>query len=307
MNPNHIIPLLERIASALERIAESMEKETSSARVHNAPPVRAETHAAVNGKKTSSDFPGSVVGAFLEGRGVRIKSLPDEDAADDVLNSIAEFIGKNYDTLDDFLNAIKRNMQFGHTVTLPLKNASQQGVSNVCQLAKRLHDIAFLEEYIYFKAPQYLLKARPATMPKAQNFFSGRWLERYVFVCVRNAVNRLSNQYQAAVDFDYIMNPQVILPNGNDFELDLIFHINGMYFWIEAKSGNYQQHIAKYAKIARILNVDVRHAVMVPAGVSAEQCSALTALFSMTVLPVLQLPDALSELLQGAFVRKKDV
>ena len=83
--------------------------------------------------------------------------------------------------------------------------------------------------------------------------------------------------------FEYLINPQITLPNGDDFELDILASIGSSIYWIEAKSGDYQQHAAKYSKFARLLGLDPDHSFMVLTDVPDNRCGTLSSLFSMTV------------------------
>lgn len=291
---NEIRNFLERIAVALERIADSLERQP-------APPVH--KFPGMETPFTSSSEPVDVknkeeglaaIKEFLDARGVQIKTVPPEDAADDVINSLSDFLGKNYSSLQDLLRKIKSNMQKGGSITLSMKDYAQKDVSNVCQFATRLHDIAFLEQYKYSRSPKYLIQARTTTLPTAQNFFSGKWLERFVLLSVQRAVSLVAEEAGREMDFAYLLNPQIILPNGDDFELDLIFHVNGVFYWIEAKSGDYQQHISKYSKMSRMMNLDYEHAMMVLTDIAPDKSAALTSLFSMTVLSLMELESALT-------------
>ncbi len=108
---------------------------------------------------------------FLASRDIKIKTTPTEEPADDIINSLSKFLGENYDSLRDLLARIKRSMQQGSQFSLYLKEYTQKDINNVCQFCTRLHAIAFLEEYRYFKAPQYLIKAKATTLPAAHSFF----------------------------------------------------------------------------------------------------------------------------------------
>ena len=186
-------------------------------------------------------------------------------------------------------------MQRGGCINLSIKDDTQKDISDICQFCTRLHEIAFLEQYKYYKSPQYLIKAKTTTLPTAQNFFSGKWLERYVLLVVQDVVNTLGTELGRELDFTYLINPQIVLPNGNDFELDLIFHINGSFYWIEAKTGDYQQHINKYSKISRLFGLDQEHSIMVLTDIPVEKSGALTSLFSMRVYGLQQLRTGLLE------------
>jgi DNA-directed RNA polymerase subunit H (RpoH/RPB5) len=285
--------LFKRFAVALEQIASSYQGEASEQKqiveaLSNFLPIK-----EVESGKDDDLVPDNVLMKFLELRNIQVKTMPTVDAADDIINSLAEFLGKNYDALRDILAQIKRNMQFGGAFSLSIKKYSQKNISSICQFCTRLHEVAFLEQYKYFKAPQYIIRAKTTALPKAQNFFSGIWLERFVLLSVQKVVNLVSNELNQKLQFSYLLNPQIILPNGDDFELDLLFHINDCFYWIEAKSGNYQQHISKYSKISKILKLDYEHSIMVLTDISSEKSSALTSLFSMNVYSLSQLESCL--------------
>ncbi len=290
MGNKKTLDLLERIAVALERIAD----------VLNETHINIATHNLATNHKDHENLPyvlkeldDNVINEFLNQHSIQIKTVPLEDSADEIINSLSEFLGKNYDGLHELLAKIKRNMQQGDFITLSMKHYTQKDVSNVCQFATRLHEIAFLEQYRYFKSPQYLIRAKTTTLPTAQNFFSGKWLERFVLLTTKNAVNLASQELEQELAFSYLLNPQIVLPNGDDFELDLIFHVNEAFYWIEAKSGDYQQHISKYSKMSRILNLDYRHSIMVLTDIDSSKSDALTSLFTMTVLSLSELEEIL--------------
>lgn len=299
---NDLLSLLERIAVALERLAGSADLHGSSdangrmeARMEPAL-AAALAQASLNGdEETEEDEDLDEIESFLASRNVKIKVIPPEDAADEVINSLSEFLGEHYGALKELLAKIKSNMQRGGFINLSIKDYTQKDISDICQFCTRLHEIAFLEQYKYYKSPQYLIKAKTTTLPTAQNFFSGKWLERYVLLVVQDVVNTLGAELGRELDFTYLINPQIVLPNGNDFELDLIFHINGSFYWIEAKTGDYQQHINKYSKISRLFGLDQEHSIMVLTDIPVEKSGALTSLFSMRVYGLQQLRTGLLE------------
>lgn len=283
MNGQKIEELLERIAVALERLAA-------------ASVVRADLGATKNTKlvldkmDVRNDTPSrtaspSVSGLheFLASKRIQIKAIPPSDASDDVIDSLSLFLGERYEALSDLLNKIKRAMQSGKTITHSLKNRSQQDVSSNCQFCTRLHQVAFLEQYRYLRSPTYLIEAKPTTLPKARRFFAGQWLERYILQKVKAVHAQVAAEVTCKLDFDYLINPHIVLPNGDDFELDILAKFGPWVYWIEAKSGDYQQHAAKYSKFARFLGLDCAHSLMVLVDVPDDQCEALSSLFSMSV------------------------
>ncbi|MCX7667238.1 MAG: hypothetical protein N2112_17040, partial [Gemmataceae bacterium] len=227
--------------------------------------------------------PVSFLEAFLNSKGIRIKTLPQEDPSDQVIDSLSLFLGERYHALSSLLSKIKRGMQNGSPITENLAGRPQEDMSSVCQFCTRLHEVAFLESYHYLRSPIYIIKAKTTTLPKAQRFFGGQWLERFILQKIKGVYSQISSEITGQLAFDYLVNPQIILPNGDDFELDILARIGDSIYWTEAKSGDYQQHVAKYSRFARLLGLDDEHSFMVLTDVPKERCDALSALFSMTV------------------------
>ncbi len=240
----------------------------------------------------------SQIEQFLVERGITIKHIPAEAAFDPVLNSLASYLGTHYETVKPLYQQIKRNMQQGDDFTLMLKDEPSEVISRICQFGKKLYDVAFLEQYRYLRSPHCLLKAKTTRLPTAQNFFSGQWLERYIVQQVQAAVGTIRAQTDQSIDFNYITNPQILLPNGQDGELDLIFHVNDAIYWIETKSGDYQQHISKYSMLAKTLNLDANHALMVLTDIPTSRSAELTALFRMGVCSLSAFDNGLMATLQ---------
>lgn len=288
--------LLERIAIALESISTSL----VDTKVVSLSPSLGEVSANVDAKEPVlseeeiyvEEPVVSVLEPFLATRGVAIKVLPKEDPADQIIDSLSLFLGERYSALSPLLMKIKRSMQTGMFITESLKDRAQVDVSSVCQFCTRLHEIAFLEQYQYSRSPTYLIRAKTTTLPKAQRFFGGQWLERFILQKIKSVYfQAMSDHYLNTVPFEYLINPQIILPNKDDFELDVLVSIGGIIYWIEAKSGDYQQHISKYAKFARILGIECSRSIMVLTDVSDDRCDALSSLFSMTVCNLASFED----------------
>jgi hypothetical protein len=237
MNEERIEALLERIAVALETLAglrDDSKRPTKGLVCHSS--------ATKLGSPTDLAPPASqsrapLLEAFLGSKGIRITQVPAEDSADKVIDSLSLYLGEHYDALSGLLDKIKRAMQNGLPIMESLKNRSQHDINSACQFCTRLHEVAFLEQYQYFRSPTYLIKAKPSTLPRAQRFFSGQWLERFLLQKIKSVHSRLAAQVKGHLDFEYLINPKVILPSGDDFELDLLVAIGSSMCWIEAKSG----------------------------------------------------------------------
>jgi hypothetical protein len=219
---------------------------------------------------------------FLRTRNIQIKTLPPEQESNEVLSGIAIFMGNRYSLIQKFHERMKSSINNGIAFTINLRDDSQEKVSSICQLATRLHEIAFLEEYRYQKSPAFILRARPSKNSKVNRFISGQWLELFV----KERVVQLTRSINPQRRYSYLLNPQIILPNGDDFELDVIFKIGEEIFWFEAKTGDYQRHIEKYSKISSILSLDREHSYMILTDIPDTTANSLSSLFNMTVVHV---------------------
>lgn len=280
MNSERIEALLERIAVALERLADQSH---SRGVVAEAPRSRLAEEGIADFKPSAWSSSSPILEPFLNSRGIQIKVRPAEDASDPVIDSLSLYLGERYDALSGLLSKIKRAMQTGMPITESLKGRPQQDVSTICQFCTRLHEIAFLEQYKYLRSPTYLITAKTTTLPRAQNFFSGQWLERFILQKVKAVRAQVAAEVTGKLDFEYLINPQITLPNGDDFELDILAAIGSSIYWIEAKSGDYQPYAHKYSRYARLLGLDAQHTFMALPDVPDDRCNALSSLFSMTV------------------------
>ncbi len=290
--------VLERIANALESIAHNLsayrESNRNNEKFQKTQDCTQKSIDRAIEMKFINDF--SEIEKFLNSKNIHIKSVRNENEADKFLDKIAFFMGNRYSHIKSLYKHIKRNLNTGRTFKLDLKNCTQEEIASITQLCTNLHQIAFLEEYKYFKSPQYILYAKVNRIPKAINFFTGGWLERYTKTAVIEALKSLS--YPIPINYSYLKNPQIMLPNGDDFELDILFKIEDEYFWFEAKTGDYQRYIDKYSKIAKILNLDYKHTFMILTDITDSGAEALRSLFKMNVVKIDEFYETFKEVIQ---------
>jgi len=227
----------------------------------------------------------SFLESFLESRNISIRNVVNiyqDDSLENYLDQIAIFMGDNYSGIKKFYERVKSTMNEGRSFSMNLKNEPQRVISNSCYLATELHRIAFLEEYRYFRSPKYLLTGKPSRNPKALNFLSGHWLERYV----KAKLTKLIVSKASKKKFSYLINPQIILPNGDNFELDILCEIENEVYWFEAKTGNYQRHIEKYSKMISVLGIKTSQVFMILLDVDFETASKLSALYNLSIISI---------------------
>ena len=289
---SEITLLLERIAIALEKIADSLDvkdlPKIDSDMGDLTPSISSESE-----ESTPAISEISKLQNFLSSRGISIKTIPPGQESDETLDRIALFIGSRLEAVKGVLDSIKANMSTGRAFSLNLRNESQQSRSDATNLCTNLYNLAFLTAYHYQKSPTYQLYATPSTAPRAQNFFSGQWLERFVKTQIVSLLQSKS------LEFSYVCNAQISLPNGDDFELDMLFEAEGVIFWLEAKTGDYRRHIEKYSKIAKVIGLDRSHTFMILAdgAVTDNIVRDLSDLFGMTVVRIEKFAEQLEKVL----------
>ncbi len=182
---------------------------------------------------------------FLSSRGIEVRSFNTEDETDSLLDNIACFMGDKYSNIEFVYDQMKSNMNLGKTIHINMHNFSQADICASTNLCTQLYSLAFLSDYKYFKSPKYILNARVNKLPHVLNFLSGGWLERYI----KFSIEKILIKHR--IEYSYLKNPKVTLPNGNEFEFDILFAFAGEVFWFESKTGEYQKHINKYSKIGK--------------------------------------------------------
>lgn len=303
---NHDL-LLERIAVALEKIANSLEKkeECSSSNTTESIDKTSETDALSNTEDASLQ---GIVGNEKTDIGIKflidqlaefdinVKTYPEREEENSELDNLSYFMGSRFSDIKVVYERIKRNLNYSSGFRIDMKNFSQSTVSSSCQLCTLLYNIAYLSEYKYLKSPKFVLCATPNKIPAAINFLTGHWLEYFVKYTMLKIINGLPYK----VDYSYIINPQIVLPNGNDFELDVVFSVNGVMYWIEAKTGAYQNFIDKYSKIAKMMTeISDRMFLVLTEVPSPETIKIIERSFGINVIYVEDFENVMTEKLKS--------
>lgn len=288
MNEEELL-LLKRIALSLERIADSLEKNPNSEINLD---IESNTDINANPIPTINEIDVNVLIDKLQDNNITVKTHVQENNS---LDHIACFMGDRYSEIKKVYETIKRHLNRPNGFHLNLKNATQSEISASCQLCTNLYDIAFLSEYKYDKSPKYFIHATPNKIPIAINFLTGHWLEIFIRKTIQDSLNSLHTD----IEYTYLINPQIILPNGDDFELDVVFLVNDEIYWVEGKTGNYQQYINKYSDIANILNLDKNHSFMVLTDIITPNTAyILSKTFNMTIIPVEEFKEEITYIFQ---------
>ncbi len=294
--------LLERIAVALEKIASLMESTQNGVQSYGAECAVNEVLVNLDNKKTSEEMGANekievdvdiLIERLAEGR-IAVKTYPEREQENSELDTLSQFMGSRFSDIKVVYERIKRSLNSSSGVRLDMKTFSQSSVSSSCQFCTLLYNIAYLSEYKYLKSPRFCIYATPNRIPIAVNFLTGHWLEYFV----KSTMLKVINSFPCNIEYSYIINPQIILPNGDDFELDVVFMINKSLYWIEAKTGAYQNYIDKYSKVAKMMNIMSKHMFMVLTEVpSQDSVRILEKSFGIQILHVEEFEKKMTEIL----------
>ncbi|MBO9309325.1 MAG: hypothetical protein J7551_06040 [Chloroflexi bacterium] len=279
--PSELEALLERHPSCVSSQAQFMDfvqvlRTLKDRLVRAAPTVAAPDQDAAAPRSA----PPARIHQFLADAGIAVRSIGEPEAHDEVLDRLAMYMGTRYPFIRQVYQHIKRSLSSGKTFTLNLAGKDDNCISHSTQLCTELRKLALLEYYEYRGAPQYRLMARPSRTPLAHSFFSGGWLERFTR-------QHLSELFRTAnVPFEVAHNVQVTLPQGRNFEFDLLFSVgeSGRILWFETKTANYQDRINKYAMLAHSVSLNARQIYLVLLDTPEDICTQLQCVYKINVL-----------------------
>jgi hypothetical protein len=183
---------------------------------------------------------------WLQARGITMKHHKPATPLDATCDRLALRLGEHFETLRPLYDAIKRRVAgCPYPTSVAMKDAAPPQISMLVQFGLDLHKHGFLKTFRYDRHLR-LAYFQPQDAGAVTNFFTGAWLERYVLFRTQAA---LRGQH---AELEILTNPQVVLPNGRDFELDILACTPAGILWLECKTGsNYPEFVSRYGHIAR--------------------------------------------------------
>lgn len=212
------------------------------------------------------------------------KHYTSDQDVDEVFNKNAIFLGQKYHDefgeplLAPMLQRMKWAISQGRGLQIHLKNATQAQIQAQTQFCHNLHRDSLLSSYHYSK-PNKVIHAAIQNRGDIRNFFNGNWFERFTCYQVRELLSTLQ------LDYSYLMNPYIRLPNGDSFELDLFFLVEGKPLLIECKTGgDFNQHLRKFADHCQRFSIPRSHAFLVKLDLEDDRTPRLSKFWSFTVV-----------------------
>ncbi|GGM94473.1 hypothetical protein GCM10007092_04710 [Thermus composti] len=231
---------------------------------------------------------------WLKERGIQLlrKPEPEEEEKERVLTRLALYLGDRYPSLERLYERLKQSLSTKRQFELSLSEAPPEEIANTTQFCTLLKQYALLTSYRY-KSEDRLLRAKASTEGWVQNFLTGGWLERYVAEKLRKLLRSRNLPHEVAQGY------QVTLPNGEAMELDVLVRVGERVYWFEAKTGDFQAHIAKYAGLKKVLGLSARESFLVLLGMDKARAKELSALHGLTVVNQANFVEAFQEVLEA--------
>ena len=196
---------------------------------------------------------------WLKKRNIQITHKERRKPLDASIERYARIIGERFETIAPFYNALKRRVaSCPYPKKISVKNFPANQINDIIHLGSDLHKNGFLKNFKYIKSEDIIV-FDPQENGEITNFLTGKWLERYVLYKV------LEYLHHNKIPFNFIINPQIILPNSEDFELDILISTPSVVLWIECKTGNdYTEYISRYGEIAKkYMYISQKHSALV--------------------------------------------
>jgi len=192
-------------------------------------------------------------------------------------DEVALSLGNQYDLLKEVTDKIKYIQRKGYTnVKLQLSQKSAKQIEEISKFCQELYEYSFVTKYFYQKKEK-IIRLTLQTSPAIINFFTGEWLEWFVFMKL------LEYFREKQLPSSFLRSLIVTFPNEDSNELDVfLLADNRIPICIECKSGEFRSHIDKYSKIRKRLKIDKSQFLLCVIGLSQEQTQGLTSMYDIT-------------------------
>jgi len=233
------------------------------------------------------------------------KAVAPSTGLDESADRAALFLGERLEKLADFYGTVRRRVE-GRTKLrwYPAADLPAAVISDICLFGTQLLGNGFFTTFHYFKRgvrsdvnrkPVVLFD--PLADARVRYFFSGGWLERYVYQIVKNETCEAHGTWE---DEHFQKGVRVELPNGRDEEFDVLVGLpRNEMLWIECKSGEWQSSIPRLRDLGKrfLGSSSVRALLVVVGPLTAEQHASAEALTGMSVVTIAGLRGWINQML----------
>ncbi len=203
-------------------------------------------------KTPPEDAPVGPLVDYLKGRKVTVFEASDDLNRNEAFEHLARHLGAHFDVLSPFYEKMKRCVATNRGQRIDIDHFSSEERSAAVQFGTLLHRHGMLKDFYYHRSPKKQLRVIPTKDGQVGQFLTGGWLEIYVSLQLQR---RLKAKFSEA-KFQLLYNVKGTLPDGREFEADLMAVVEGKLLWLECKTGHWQDYAARFRGLVDIFGVD---------------------------------------------------
>ncbi|GIW72390.1 MAG: hypothetical protein KatS3mg102_1932 [Planctomycetota bacterium] len=240
---------------------------------------------------------GERVVEVLSACGVKVRRRRELEPGWLALGSLARNIGRKYRHVRPLLHQLKRHQGDGRRIAMQLRQLPQQQVADLTLVCTEAYRLGLLPSYRYLRSPRFLLYTDPPQEPRGIEFFTGGWLELFA---VHTALELLRHARTSDPEVDLACGLEIVLPNGDQAELDVGLVHQKALIWIEGKTGcDFNAHLPRYRALRDLLRLPRERALLLVSDFQpdAPQILSRARIAEMTACTPASLAGALAALL----------
>jgi hypothetical protein len=240
---------------------------------------------------------------YLKSRGVITFEGQDDLNRNEAFEHLARHLGMHFHLLANFYEKVKRCVATGRGQRIDIDNYSHAERSAAVQFGTLLHRHGMLKDFYYHRSPKKQLRVIPTKDGQIGQFLTGGWLEIYVSA----VLTRRLRAAMSSAKFQLLYNVKGVLPDGREFEADLMAAVEGRLFWLECKTGQWQDYSARFRGLVKIFGVERESAaLLLIRPPDANTRARATDMLDMTLLSLEEVDDFISVFLGEPVAPKKD-
>jgi hypothetical protein len=195
---------------------------------------------------------------WLEERGLQVVDSSSSLQVDDYLFGAVDFLADHYQHLVEFYKQLKRHQSIKKNFTHYTAKNSINYIMKWCEMLKQ-HQL--IDAFTVSHESEVFVDI--AEIHSAAQFIYGYWLE----VLLRKEVAQVLNDHITDIhSFDVLSQINIVKPNEQFTEFDLMLMLNDEVYWFECKSGVIQNYFKKFAEHRQLMKLTEKNAFLVIPG-----------------------------------------
>ncbi|MDW8244797.1 MAG: hypothetical protein RMJ88_16435 [Thermogemmata sp.] len=262
------------------------------------PPSRPRTKPTQVPGDPEDDIPGyKLLKSILEPRRVMVDlSRPPSTIANGRLKRVVEFMGRQYKLVHPIVRGIKQHANNKkRTIKRNMSHLPQCVRKQLIGFCQDLKSLCLIQDFVY-QEEEFRINIIPAPNENNRKFFDGHWLEQYVALTAKKILADTAWKFgYYNLSLGYWLNLSLILPDNKKCELDGFAVVGQNAYWIEAKTGDCDQDIRKFAKLGKALGIKPERYFIVQVDYDESKCKEMRVNSGIQVCTLKQFPEMLKE------------